>query len=123
MKRLYSILSVMLLSGLLMSCSTTTPLTATSNPVGDKQGTSSTTCFFSWLTGVNIQAQETAYLQPNTLKGQRGTPTSYGVCFGLKEYGVQEAATNGNIDKVATVDLRQTWYVLWKQYEIVVGGQ
>jgi hypothetical protein len=121
MKRLYAILSVILVSGMLMSCSTTTPLTATSNPVGDKKGTSSTTCFFSLLTSVTYESQQE--LQPNTLRGQRGTPTSWGVCFGLKDYGIHEAATNGNIDKVATVDLRQTNYLLWRQYELVVGGK
>lgn len=123
MKRLYSILSVMLVSGLLMSCSTTTPLTATSNEVGDKKGTSSTTCLFSALTGVYSQARAASYYQPRTLNATAGTATSRGVCFGLKDYGIHEAATNANINKVATVDLKQTNYLLWRQFELVVTGK
>jgi len=57
----------------LMSCSVTSPLMVTNNPVGDKVGTSKITCMFGYF------------------------------CNG--DGGIQAAAKNGGISKIATVDV------------------
>lgn len=49
MKKLRNILGVVAASALLASCSITVPVTATSNEVGSKTGTSKGTCFLRVL--------------------------------------------------------------------------
>lgn len=49
MRKLRNILSVVAASALLASCSITVPVTATSNEVGSKTGTSKGTCFLHVL--------------------------------------------------------------------------
>ena len=92
------------------SCSTTTPLTATNNPVGDKTGVSKNTCLF---------ASERYPLSFQT----EGQITSNGLCFNTSDYSIKEAADKAGIDKVGAVDLRKTNYIIWTEFELVVSGE
>lgn len=114
MRHLLNILSVVCLVGVLTSCSVTTPIYVNKNPVGDKRGESSNPCIFS-----------TGFTQGYTTQTSviDAVPTSGGLCFNTGDYGIKEAATDGNIDKVATVDLETTWYVFWTEYSLVVTGE
>lgn len=100
-------LSVLLVT--LSSCSTTVPLTATENPIGNKIGTSKTTCLFP-------------VAPPQTTASINMLLTSSGICFN-KNYSIYEAANEGGISEVATVDLKTTNYVFWTEYELVVTGK
>ena len=40
-----------------------------------------------------------------------------------KKFGVIEAAKKGDIDKVATVDLKVTNFVIFQKVEIIVTGE
>jgi hypothetical protein len=86
---------------LLASCSTIVPYTATNNPIGDKIGKSRTTLIFGAAGMGNLEA---------------GISTN-------KKFGVIEAAKKGNIDKVATVDLKVTNFVIFQKVEIIVTGE
>lgn len=115
MKQLKLLLALGVISYMAASCSSTVPLTATENEVGEKTGTSSNTCLATWG-GYSAAAR---YQGAGT--GQM--PTSYGLCFNSEEYGIHDAAQSAGIEKVATVDLKTTWYVLWTEYELQVTGK
>lgn len=86
---------------LLASCSTIVPYTATNNPIGDKVGKSRTTLIFGSAGSGNLES---------------GISTN-------KKFGVIEAAKKGNIDRVATVDIKVTNFVIFSKVEIIVTGE
>ena len=81
-----------------MSCTTTLPLTATNNEIGSKEGTSTSTCLFS-VGGI-----------------------SSGIVLN-KNYGVQEAAKNGNLTTIATVDLKVQRFFFFTKNTLIVTGK
>ncbi|MGN0907241.1 MAG: TRL domain-containing protein [Bullifex sp.] len=94
MKKIVSILIALVVLVSLMSCTTVTPLAATSNPVGEKVGHASATYLFGFI--------------PLTFKA---------------DHGIQKAAKDGNITEISTVDVKQSWYVLWSNVSTVVTGK
>ena len=109
MKKIKLILLSTVLTAFLASCSTIEPLTATNNSIGSKTGKASNSCLFGFPNGV---AAETNLLV-----------TSSGLCFNTKAYGIYEAAKNGGIEKVATVDVKRTWFLIYTKYELIVTGE
>lgn len=101
MKKLRIIFIICLAIGILESCSTIYPVTATNNPIGSKTGKSTTTILFGAATGANL-----------------GT----GLVLN-KDYGVIEAARKASIEKVGTVDIKVTNYYLFQKAEIIVTGE
>lgn len=91
----------------LASCTTISPITATENPMGDKVGKSKTNCLFPY------------YFAD---AGEGFSTISNGVCFN-KNYGVIEAAKKGGINKIATVDLKQSNYLFFSTFELIVTGE
>jgi len=91
--------------GFLASCTTTHPVLVTNNAIGDKVGKSSTSCLFG---------AAAVSFDPNLVAA--------GICFNGK-YGLIDAAKDGNIDRVATVDLKQTNYILFTKFELFVTGE
>jgi len=76
----------------LVSCSITAPLNATSNPVGKKVGTSKSTVVL-------------------------------GLYFN-QDHSIKEAAKNGGITKISTVDVKSTNVLfLYQTYETIVTGE
>lgn len=108
MKRIKKYTSaLMLLLGLfaVASCGVTYPYAVTNNPVGTKVGKSTTKTIFG--IGANVI----------------GSPySSFGIRFN-KNYGIAEAAKNGKITKVATVDIKYVNYVLFGEYTLIVTGE
>lgn len=100
MKNLY--IGLIAISLLASSCSLTRPYAATNNEIGGKVGKSSTTIVFG---------------------------SSYGAQLGVglfstnKKFGVIEAARKGKIDKVATVDVKTTNFIVFSKVEIIVTGE
>ena len=82
---------------ILTSCSVSVPLMITNNPIGSKMGKSTTAAIFTGGQGAAIAPM-------------RGTMLYNGLMFN-KEFGIYEAAKNGGINKIATVDLRYDWYL------------
>ena len=115
MKKLTNILVVLTAAFTLASCSSTVPLFVTTNQVGDKKGVSSNTCLFTYG-GSSVQGQS------STVSPANGKLTSAGMCFNSEEYGIREAASRAGIDKIATVDLKRTWFFFWTEYELIVTG-
>ena len=101
MKNLKNIIAVSALALTFASCSITYPYTATNNPIGGKTGVSKTSIIFGVANEHNLGA---------------GIVTN-------KDYGVVEAAKKGKIDKIATVDIKVTNYVIFKKAEIIVTGE
>jgi len=95
----YSIIAVATL--LLASCTMTRPYTATNNPIGSKVGVSKTSCLFG---------------------GSFGNTLSSGIVSN-KNFGVIEAAKNGGIDKIATVDVKTKNLLFFQKVEIIVTGE
>ncbi len=87
---------------LITSCSITRPYTATNNAIGSKTGKSETTLILGASTGQNLQS---ALYSTN------------------KDFGVIQAAKKGKIDKVATVDVKTTNFLLFQKVEIIVTGE
>ena len=108
MKKIQNLIAIMLFAILAVSCSITTPITATNNPIGKKVGTATNTCLFS---GFVMPQQGNLIL------------TSSGLCLNTGDYSIYDAAEDGNISKVATVDLKTTNFVLWKKYTLIVTGE
>ena len=94
MKKFISILVALVVLMSLMSCTTVSPLAATSNPVGEKVGHASTTYLFGFI--------------PLSLKADNG---------------IQKAAKDGDITEISTVDIKKSWYVLWSNVSTVVTGE
>lgn len=93
---------------LLASCSTTRPLAITDNSIGDKVGTSKTTCIGS--------------MSPAAGAAGAGSIISSGICFNGK-YGVKDAAENGGITTVGAIDIKVTHFLFWSTYELIVAGE
>jgi len=83
------------------SCTVTRPFAVTNNEIGDAVGTSKTTLIFGTSAGPNL---EQALYSTN------------------KNFGLIEAAKNGNIDKIATVDVKTSNYGFITQVKIIVTG-
>lgn len=83
------------------SCSTIIPVTATNNPIGNKEGVSKTSILFGKASRSNLGA---------------------GLVLN-KDYGVVDAAKKGGINKVATVDLKVTNYYIFTKAELIVTGE
>jgi hypothetical protein len=103
MKRLFNISIILSLVLLLSSCSVTRPYAVTNNPVGESVGTSSTILFFGSSSGTNLQS---ALFSTNS------------------KFGVIEAARNGNIYKVGSVDVKTSTYLfgIVTIVEVIVTG-
>jgi hypothetical protein len=95
-------LSIAVIAILLASCTLTRPYTATNNPIGSKVGVSKTTCIFGGAYGNNLSA---------------------GLFCTNKNFGVIEAAKNGGINKVATVDIKTKNLLFIQKVEVIVTGE
>jgi hypothetical protein len=95
------------------SCTTIHPVTATNNPIGGATGKSTTNCLFPLVT---------ASIPSAAMAGKGFNIVSSGMCFN-KEYGVIEAAKNGKIERIATVDLKKTNFLIFTQFELIVTGE
>ena len=104
-----SIIVMSAIAASLSSCSTTVPYEITNNPVGTKVGKSSTNTIFGFL-GYSL------------ISGQYSRFSSVGWRFN-KQYSLYNAAKNGGISKIATVDLKTTSYILFSKYELIVTGE
>jgi hypothetical protein len=100
MKNFKSILFVGIVV-LATSCTITRPYAVTNNAIGDAVGTSKTTLIFGTSTGVTLQA---------------------GLLSTNKNFGVIEAAKNGNVNKIATVDVQTSNYGFISLVKIIVTG-
>lgn len=87
---------------LLSSCALTLPYAVTNNTIGTKTGVSSTISIFG--------------------RPSPATPGYHGLIFN-RNFGVVEAAKNGKINKVGSVDLKVTTYVLFNKQEFIVTGE
>lgn len=103
MKNLKSIILSISTVAFMASCSLTSPVTATSNPIGSKEGRSSTMLIGGALAGY----------------GQLGV----GMISTNGNYGVIEAAKKGGINKIGSVDIKVTNYIIFKKCEIIVSGE
>jgi hypothetical protein len=86
---------------LVSSCSLTRPYAVTNNAIGEKTGVSKTTIIFGVSAG-------------NTL--------STGIVSN-KDFGVIEAAKNGGINKIGSVDVKTTNFLFFQKVEIIVTGE
>lgn len=84
------------------SCSITRPYTATNNPIGSKVGKSETSVIFGTSAGEQLAA---------------------GLIVTNGDFGVIEAAKNGKISKIATVDVKTTNFYFFQKVEIIVTGE
>jgi hypothetical protein len=94
-------LTIIAASGLLASCSLTVPVTATNNRIGSKVGVASATCLFS-------------------------TPGTGSLSTGLVlggPYTIAQAAKNGGITKIATVDVKSQNFLLFTKNSLIVTGE
>lgn len=91
-----------LVIGLMASCSVTRPYAVTNNTIGSKQGVSKTNILFGASTG-------------NTLAA--------GLIVTNKNFGVIEAAKNGKLNTVATVDVKTTNFLFFQKVEVMVTGE
>ncbi len=94
MKKILAILTALIVLVSLAGCTTVAPVTATSNPVGEKVGHASATYLFGVL------------------------PLTFNA-----DHGIQKAAKNGNISEISTVDVKSTCYFLWTNVSTVVTGK
>ena len=95
------IISLFAITALVISCQTTRPYTATNNPIGSKKGASETSFILGVSSGENLVS---------------------GIVLN-KEFGVIDAAKKGNINKIATVDVKYTNYLLFGKAKIIVTGE
>lgn len=103
--KLLSIVSALLFA---VSCTTTHPVMVKNNKI-EKTGTAKNSCMFTvdnYGPGVNW-----------------GQIISSGICFNNNKYGLVEACEDGDIKKIATVDLKTTKYVIFTKYELIVTGE
>ena len=85
----------------LASCTSIRPYAVTNNAIGDGVGVSKTTLILGASAGNQL---EQALYSTN------------------KNFGVIEAARNGNLDKVATVDVQSSNYWLFSKVKVIVTG-
>lgn len=90
------------------ACSSTMPVTVTNNSIGSKVGVAKNNCV-----GAATPAPA----------GQDFFLVSGGWCFNDKNYGLAEAAKDGGISRIATVDLKVTDYLIFQKYELIVTGE
>lgn len=76
-----------------VGCSTTLPVNATSNPLGSKVGEAKGTYLFNCIPLLGADS------------------------------GIQRAARKGNISKISTVDQKVTCYFFWTDVTTVVTGE
>ncbi len=95
------ILGGILVVALVSSCSLTRPYAVTNNYIGNKQGVSKTTILFGQSAGDQL---------------------STGIVSN-KNFGVIEAAKNGGIEKIGSVDVKTTNYVVFQRVEVIVTGE
>ena len=94
MKKTVLIASLALLMGLFFSCSSTGPITATSNELGSKVGTSTAGLILGLIP------------------------------IGGGDYSIQSAAKEGGITKISTVDLKKFNYLgIWAGCTTIVTGE
>jgi hypothetical protein len=94
----------------LQACSITMPVTVTNNPIGTKVGVATNNC---------INAAPISF--EHAFGGFY--PVSRGWCFNDKAYSLADAAQNGGISKIATVDLKSTNYLFFYKFELIVTGE
>jgi len=95
MKKIIAIIAVGLM---FVSCSITSPVTVTNNTVGTKEGRSESVCVFGWG----------------------------GISSGIvlnKDYGVVEAAKNGQIKTIGSVDLKIQNFIFFRKHTLIVTGE
>ena len=97
------------IGAMISSCSITKPLTATNNPIGSKTGVATNNCL--------------SYAPATRLAQGDLIAISGGLCFNDNKYSIADAANNGKIQKVATVDLKITNYIIFYKYELIVTGE
>jgi len=107
--KLRNYIPLLAIGALLSSCSITMPVTAPDNANAGKVGTATNNCV--------------SYAQVGRLFNGDLIPISGGWCFNDKKYGIAEAARDGGINKVATVDLKVTSYIFFYKYELIVTGE
>ncbi len=107
--KIFKSLAFVAVAGFLASCSVTSPLTATNNAMSGKVGKATNNC---------LSAAPLTRLANGELM-----PISGGWCFNDKKYDIYNAAMNGGITKVATVDLKITNYLFFQKYELIVTGE
>lgn len=105
----FRLLLVAAFAGILSSCSVTMPVTATDNASSGKVGTAKNNCL--------------GQLPRATLVYGQLINVSGGLCFNDDKYSLYDAAMNGGISKIATVDLKHTNYVFFHKYELIVTGE
>lgn len=103
-----SLLTAFAVALIASSCSFTRPFAVTNNAVGTKVGKSTTATMFS--SGVYYGRNPYAKI------------TGDGLLFN-SNYGIAEAAKNGGISKVATVDVKYSNYILFGKFQIIVTGE
>ena len=99
MKKILTLISFSLL---LVSCEMTRPYAATNNPIGSKTGVSKTVMLFGRPAGNSL--------------------ASFALVLN-KDFGVIDAAKNGKINKIATVDIKYKGFILFGKTEIIVTGE
>lgn len=96
----------------LSSCSITQPLYLTNNAIGSKVGKSTTGSIFgAGASSAGRYAPMYGY-----------SAGYYGLTFN-KNFGIYEAAKQGGISKIATVDMRTDWYVFFTKRTYIVTGE
>ncbi|PHR31943.1 MAG: hypothetical protein COA38_06965 [Fluviicola sp.] len=95
------LLAIAVITLVLTSCSTIVPYTATNNPIGSQVGKSKTTLILGGASSNNLES---------------GFSTN-------KNFGVIEAAKKGNVERIATVDVKITNFVIFQKVEIIVTGE
>ncbi|PLX06508.1 MAG: hypothetical protein C0596_18415 [Marinilabiliales bacterium] len=95
------------LAAIFASCSVTVPYAVTNNKIGNKVGTSETVCVFG------------APIAP----GPGGNLVATGSLVMNGNYGIEEAAKNGGITKIATVDVKFNTFLFFSKYKIIVTGE
>ena len=83
---------------ILASCATISPVTATNNTVNSKEGRSETVCLFGWG----------------------------GISSGIvlnKKYCIADAARNGEITKIGSVDLKVQNFIILQKHTLIVTGE
>jgi|TARA_B110000902_G_C14227567_1_gene557606 hypothetical protein len=99
MKKIYiGILAI----GLMSSCSITRPYAVTNNTLGPKKGVSKTNIIFGRSAGEQL---------------------AVGLIVTNKDFGVIEAAKNGKIKTIGSVDVKTTNYIFFQKVEVIVTGE
>lgn len=114
-----------LLTSLITSCAVTKPYLLTNNPIGSKTGKSTSVCLFAGgFIDCSMPAQNpvanpyTRALSKNVFEGS----VTNGIMLN-QNLSVAEAAREAGITKIATVDIRTDWYVLFSKKTYIVTGE